>query len=92
LECGVLRRPDWSPRAGVIDAIAFRLGRAHADAIEIRLVQLKGGRAGVTGAEIGRLKQAVTGATVDWLIAAFDGQALQPVPDLPLRVTTRRRG
>jgi len=50
-------------------------------------VQLKGGRAGVTGAEIARLKKAVIGATVDWLIAAFDGDALQFVPDLPSRPT-----
>ena len=54
-------------------------------------MQLKGGRAGVSGAEIGRLKKAVTDVNVDWLIAAFDGQALQLVPDLPLRARRQRR-
>ena len=57
----------------------------------MRPVQLKGGRAGVSGAEIGRLKKAVTDVNVDWLIAAFDGQALQLVPDLPLRARRQRR-
>jgi hypothetical protein len=35
-----------SPRTGIIDAVAFRLGRKNADQLELRLVQLKGGRAG----------------------------------------------
>lgn len=69
-----------SPRTGIIDAIAFRLGRGNSDLLDIRLVQLKGGKAGVTGAEIGRLKNAVAGVTIDWLIAAFDGDALHIVP------------
>ncbi len=70
-----------SPRTGIIDAIAFRLGRKNADLLDVRLIQLKGGRAGVSGAEIARLKKAAAGATVGWLIAAFDGEALHLVPD-----------
>jgi hypothetical protein len=35
----------------------------------------------VTGREIARLKNAVTGVSVSWLIAAFDGKELQFVPD-----------
>ena len=69
-----------SPRTGIIDAIAYRLRRASSDLLDIRLVQLKGGNAGVSGAEIGRLKKAVAGVTVDWMIAAFDGDALHIVP------------
>src|SRR5579864_6460740 len=46
-----------SPRTGIIDAIAFRLGRSNADLLDVRLVQLKGGKAGVTAAEIARLKK-----------------------------------
>jgi hypothetical protein len=69
-----------SPRTGIIDAIAYRLGRANSDQLDIRLVQLKGGKAGVSGEEIGRLKNAVVGITVDWLIAAFDGKKLHVVP------------
>jgi hypothetical protein len=31
-----------APRTGIIDAIAFRLGRKDSDLLDIRLVQLKG--------------------------------------------------
>jgi hypothetical protein len=70
-----------SPRTGIIDAIAFRLGRKNADLLDVRLIQLKGGKAGVSAAEIARLKKAADGATVNWLIAAFDGESLHLVPD-----------
>jgi hypothetical protein len=70
-----------SPRTGIIDAIAFRLGRKNADLLDVRLIQLKGGKAGVTAAEIARLKKAATGATIKWMIAAFDGNALHLIPD-----------
>ena len=58
-----------SPRTGIIDAVAFRLGRKNSDLLDLRLVQLKGGKAGVSAAEIGRLKEAAKMATVNWLIA-----------------------
>jgi len=73
-----------APRTGIIDAIAFRLGRKNADLLDVRLIQLKGGKAGVTAAEIARLKKAATEATIKWLIAAFDGEALQLVPEDPI--------
>jgi len=43
----------------------------------------KGGKAGVAGAEIARLKKASAGAAVKWLIAAFDGEVLHLIPDDP---------
>jgi hypothetical protein len=70
-----------APRTGIVDAIAFRLGRSNSDALEIRLVQLKGGNAGVSGPEIARLKKAASGAIVKWLIAAYDGETLHVLPD-----------
>src|ERR1019366_4834217 len=70
-----------SPRTGIIDAIAFRLERKNADLLDVRLIQLKGGKAGVSGPEIARLKKAAAGATVGWLIAAFDGESLHLLPD-----------
>lgn len=70
-----------APRTGIIDAVAFRIARGKADNLELRLIQLKGGKAGVTGREIGRLKSAALRVSVNWLIAAFDGEALQLVPD-----------
>ena len=42
-----------APRTGIIDAVAFRLDRKNADALQVRLIQLKGGNAGVSGREIG---------------------------------------
>lgn len=70
-----------APRTGIIDAIAFRVGRKNPDMLSVCLIQLKGGRAGVSGHEIARLKQAAAGATVRWLIAAFDGANLHLLPD-----------
>jgi DNA invertase Pin-like site-specific DNA recombinase len=72
-----------SPRTGIIDAVAFRLGRKNADALNIRLIQLKGGNAGVSGSEIARLKKATSATIAKWLIAAYDGETLHVVPDDP---------
>lgn len=70
-----------SPRTGIIDAIAFRLNRGNADVLDMRLIQLKGGKAGVSGPEIARLKKAASAATVKWMIAAYDGAMLHLIPD-----------
>jgi len=70
-----------APRTGIIDAVAFRLGPRKADMIDIRLIQLKGGNAGITGREVSRLKQAVTEARVNWMLAWFDGEALNILPE-----------
>jgi len=66
-----------APRTGIIDAIAFRLDRKNADALDLRLVQLKGGHVGASGPEIARLKMAVKVCTVKIWVAAFDGNTLQ---------------
>jgi cytochrome c5 len=71
-----------APRTGTNDAVVFRIARGKADVLDVRLVQLKGGSAGVSGREIARLKKAATTVSVDWLIAAFDGEAPHLVPDL----------
>jgi hypothetical protein len=70
-----------APRTGIIDAIIFRISKQNADVLDLRLVQLKGGRAGVSGAEIARLKKASEAVAVNWLIAAFDGESLHLVPE-----------
>lgn len=69
-----------SPRTGIVDAIVFRIARKNADALELRLVQLKGGKAGVSGSEIARLKKASEVAAVNWLVAAYDGDTLHLLP------------
>jgi hypothetical protein len=73
-----------APRTGIIDAIAFRLGRKDSDLLDVRIIQLKGGKAGVSGREIARLKKAAEGATVNWLIAEFDGDTLHLLPNDPI--------
>lgn len=69
-----------SPRTGIIDAVAFRLGRGNPDECDVRLIQLKGGKAGVSGREIARLKKAAAIVKVEWLIAAYDGEVLHLLP------------
>lgn len=63
--------------------MVFRLGRKDCDILDILLVQLKGGNAGVSAREIARLKKAVAGATVGWLVAEFDGETLHLLPSEP---------
>ncbi|MEB2362891.1 MAG: hypothetical protein HUU41_16110 [Bryobacteraceae bacterium] len=59
----------------------FRIARKNRDLLEIRLVQLKGGNAGISGVEIARLKKAASTAVVSWLMGAFDGESLHLLPD-----------
>jgi hypothetical protein len=75
--------PTGAPRTGIIDAIAYRLGKQNPDEMDLRLIQLKGGKAGVTAEEIRRLKQAAETLRRDFLIAEFDGKALQFLPNEP---------
>lgn len=56
-----------APRTGMVDAIVFRISRQNADVLDLRLVQLKGGKACVSGAEITRLKRASPAVVVNWL-------------------------
>jgi hypothetical protein len=65
-----------APRTGIIDAIAYRLGKQNPDEMDLRLIQLKGGRAGVSAEEIARLKKAAADLAVNWLVAEFDEENL----------------
>jgi hypothetical protein len=80
---GFFEGETGAPRTGIIDAIMFRVSRKNADVLDLRLVQLKGGKAGVSGAEIARLKKAVGTVETNWLIAAFDGETLHLLPNEP---------
>jgi len=80
-----------APRTGIVDAIIARVRPDDADAVDMRLVQLKARAGGLTATEISRLKRAVTLLTTDWLLAAFDGETLHLVPEIP-RKRARRRG
>jgi len=72
-----------APRTGIVDAIIARIRRCEPDGIDIRLVQLKSGTGGLTASEIARMKCAVEDLSRDWLLAAFDGQILHFLPDIP---------
>jgi len=74
-----------APRTDIVDAVMFRISPKNADLLDVRLVQLKGGKAGVSGLEIARLKNAAKDATVNWLVAAFDGESLHLLPDVENR-------
>jgi hypothetical protein len=72
-----------APRTGIVDAVMVRIKPGDADAVEIKLVQLKAGAGGLTGMEITRLNKATEKVTKDWLLAACDGEALHFLPELP---------
>lgn len=72
-----------SPRTGIVDAVMIRIRPGNADALEVRLVQLKSGAGGLTGAEITRLEKAAQALSKGWLLAAFDGEHLHLVPEIP---------
>ena len=80
-----------APRTGVVDAVLARIRPGDADAIEIRLVQLKAGSGGLTAGEIARLKQAVASVSTDWLLAAFDGRTLHFVPVVENTIVRKKR-
>jgi hypothetical protein len=74
-----------APRTGIVDAVMIRIKPSRPDSIEVRLVQLKAGVAGLTAGEVTRLKKAVDALSTDWLFAGFDGSTLHLVPDVPRR-------
>jgi hypothetical protein len=60
------------PRTGIVDAVLLRVRPKSKDQIDIRLVQLKSGVAGLTAAEFGRLCTAVERVSVEGLAALCD--------------------
>ena len=60
-----------------------RIKPGDADAIEIKLVQLKAGAGGLTAMEITRLKRATERVSKAWLLAACDGEELHFLPEIP---------
>jgi hypothetical protein len=74
-----------APRTGIVDDVMVRIKPGDADAVEIRLVQLKAGAGGLTGTEITRLKKATEKLSKDWLLAACDGEVLHFLPEVPAK-------
>ena len=71
-----------APRTGIVDAVMIRITAHDADAVEIRFVQLKSGKGGLSGIEATRLKQSVQKASLDWVAALFDRKDLHFLPDV----------
>jgi hypothetical protein len=65
-----------APRTGIIDALLTRIAPRQPDVLQIRLVQLKSGSAGLTPGELKRLKTAVARLETSWCFVGFDGQDL----------------
>lgn len=73
-----LDAPSGYPRTGIVDAVMLRIPASAPDDLEVRLVQLKGGSAGLTASEVARLEAAVRGIAtrVKSLCVLHDGQEL----------------
>jgi hypothetical protein len=71
-----------APRTGIVDAVMVRINSHDADTVEIRFVQLKSGKGGLSGMETTRLKQSIKKASLDWTAVLFDGTDLHFLPDV----------
>lgn len=71
-----LDAPSGHPRTGIVDAVLVRVRPRSKDQIDIRLVQLKAGAAGLTATEFERLCSAVERVSVEGLAALCDGASV----------------
>jgi hypothetical protein len=86
-----LDAPSGNPRTGIVDAVLLRVRPRAKDQIDIRLVQLKSGVAGLTGSEFERLCSAVEHVNVEGLAAFCNGKAVFTAPVSRLVVTAVQR-
>jgi len=66
--------PTGAPRTGIVDAVMLKINSKDADALEIRLVQLKSGSSGLSGDETKRMKSAKDKATIELSAALLDDE------------------
>ena len=69
-----------NPRTGIVDAVLVRIRPRSKDQIDLRLVQLKSGSAGLTGTEFERLCSAVERVNVEALAALCNGREVFTAP------------
>ena len=69
------------PRTGIVDAVLIRHRRTNADALEVYIVQLKGGGAGFTPREMTRLQLAAEAMRAEHLVVLHDAKG--PLHFLP---------
>lgn len=75
--------PSGNPRTGIVDAVLLRVRPRAPDEMDLYLVQLKGGGAGMTPTEMSRLKKAAADARAKYLVALHDGNHLHFLPQEP---------
>ena len=80
-----------SPRTGIVDAVIAQIWPDDADAVEIKLVQLKSGSSGLSGPESARLQKAIAKVSTGWLGALFDGDDLHFVSEVSRQATHRKK-
>lgn len=75
-----------NPRTGIVDAILVRVRpkEPDPDALDIKLVQLKAGMAGLKPREMKRLREVATKLNAEHLVVLFDGKQLMFSPSEPL--------
>jgi hypothetical protein len=75
--------PLFGPqRPKLFDGIAVRLRPGSADKVELRLVHMESDTLEASSELVERVKKAARSATVEWLVAAFDGESMRVVPEL----------
>lgn len=85
-----LDAPSGNPRTGIVDAVLIRVRPRAKDQIDIRLVQLKSGMGGLTGAEFERLCSAAENAEVAGLAVLCSATTLHTAPVSRARVSEAR--
>jgi hypothetical protein len=78
-----LDAPSGNPRTGIVDAVLIRVGRRDADRLELRLVQLKAGSAGLTARERQRLSIACSKISTHPAYAFFANDLLEVDMSVP---------
>lgn len=73
--CVFLDSRKGNPRTGIVDAILIKVLSSNADHLDVRLVQLKGGSAGLTAKERARLRASCKQAKISAAFAFWDDQA-----------------
>jgi len=81
--CQFLDAQSGHPRTGIIDAVLVRTKSGAPDTLEVKLVQLKSGSAGITAAEVRRLKRATELIEVGHLVVLAEGDHLEFSPEEP---------
>ena len=81
--CVFLDAKSGNPRTGIIDAVLLRPKPREPDCLELHLVQLKAGSAGITATEVRRLKAATCLIEPKHLVALVDGEHIEFSPHEP---------